>query len=315
MSLAGTDLNLLVALQALLEEGNVTRAGQRVGMTQPAMSSALGKLRRRYGDELLVKVGRDFELTPLARALLPQVQLTMPMVEQAFGLDQRFDPAESRRRFVVGASDYAMVVLGPVLRRRLRREAPDVVIEWHPMPPDLISRPQCLADADAFIAPRGLGLDARSADLFTDRFVLVVDPANPALREGRIEADRLRDLGWARAELGEDHLNPADRRLSELGIDHASGVTTRGWLPLSFLVRHTELVAIMPERLARITARLAGLVVVPPPFREVVLPEALWWHPRRDHDRGHRWLREVLVDVVAELDTPGSPPPTHRNAA
>ncbi|WP_300680956.1 LysR family transcriptional regulator [Nocardioides sp.] len=304
MSLAGTDLNLLVALQALLEEGNVTRAGERIGMSQPAMSAALRKLRRRFGDELLIKVGRDLELTPLARTLLPQVQHTMPMIEQAFGLGKRFRPTQSRRRFVIGASDYAMVVLGPELRRRLRDEAPGVAVEWRPLPPDLIARPQGLQDADAFIAPRGLGLEAESVDLFEDHFVLVLDPGHRALRHGRLEVDQLARVTWARAELGVDHLNPADRQLSELGLEHGAGVTTRGWLPLPFLVRGTELVAIMPGRLARATAGLAGLATVAPPFGTVRLREALWWHARRDHDPGHRWLRALLVQIGAEVGVP-----------
>ncbi|MFT4084935.1 MAG: LysR family transcriptional regulator [Nocardioides sp.] len=304
MSVAGTDLNLLVPLQALLEEGNLTRAGQRIGMTQPAMSAALGKLRRRYGDELLVKVGRDFELTPLARALLPQIQQTMPLVERAFGLDRRFEPVRSTRHFTIAASDYAMVLLAPELRRRLDGLRAGVAIDWRPLPPDLISQPRGLLDTDLVIAPRGLGVDAPSADLFADRFVLVVDPANPAYVDGAISDDSLRRLGWARAALGADHLNPADRRLAQLGIDHHSGVTARGWLPLPFLVRGTELVAILPERLARRTASLAGVVIVPTPFREATLPEALWWHPSREHDPGLVWLRSMLVEVASTLAGP-----------
>ena len=81
MAVGGMDLNLLVPLRALLEEVNVTRAGERIGMSQPAMSAALAKLRRHYRDELLVRVGREYELTPLARSLLPTIQRSMPAVE------------------------------------------------------------------------------------------------------------------------------------------------------------------------------------------------------------------------------------------
>ena len=98
MSLGGTDLNLMVALKALLEEGNVTKAGAKIGKSQPAMSTALARLRRHYQDELLVRVGRDYELTPFAKALVPSVQQTLQCVELALDTGRRFDPATSGTR-------------------------------------------------------------------------------------------------------------------------------------------------------------------------------------------------------------------------
>jgi DNA-binding transcriptional LysR family regulator len=301
MGVGGADLNLLVALQALLEEVNVTRAGDRVGMSQPAMSAALSRLRRRYNDELLVKVGRDFELTPLARALLPQVQQTMPLVEQALGLDKRFRPHESTRTFTIACSDYAMVVLAPPLRRRLQEDAPDLRVDYRPLPPDLVLRPFGMLDSDLFIGPRGVGFEGRSVDAFQDRFVCVVDPGNTRLVDGRLPMAVLREMTWARAVLGADHINPVDRRMAELAIDYRSGVTARGWLPLPFVVKGTELIALMPERLALRTAPLAGVLIVQPPFDDIPLPDALWWHPSRDHDPGHRWLRAVATQVAESL--------------
>jgi len=108
-------------------------------------------------------------------------------------------------------------------------------------------------------------------------------------------------MPWARAVLGADHINPVDRRMAELAIDYRSGVTARGWLPLPFVVKGTELVALMPERLALRTAPLAGVLIVQPPFADIPLPEALWWHPSRDHDPGHRWLRAVVTQVAESL--------------
>jgi DNA-binding transcriptional LysR family regulator len=301
MGVAGTDLNLLVVLQALLEERNVTRAGERIGMSQPAMSAALRRLRRRYGDELLVKVGRDLELTPLARTLVPLLQETMPMVERALALDKRFDPGTARQSFTVCISDYAMVVLAAVLRRRIEQEAPGVRIDYRPMPPDLLVKPHLMSEADLVLCPRGLGLVGNSVDAFEDRFVCVLDPGNERLVEGRLDLTALADLPRVRSVLGADHLTPVDRRLAELGLDRGSGVTARGWLPLPFIVRGTDLVAVMPERLAALVAPLAGTTVVPAPFGEVLLKEAIWWHPSRDHDPAHRWLRTLLTQVAGDL--------------
>ena len=111
MDLGAFDLNTLDALRALLEEGNLTHAGAKVGLAQPAMSQVLGRYRRHFDDELLVRVGREYELTPLARDLLPHVQEALRLLRATLRVDETFDPATSDRLFTVAASDYAMTVL------------------------------------------------------------------------------------------------------------------------------------------------------------------------------------------------------------
>src|ERR1700689_5748925 len=136
MSLGGTDLNLMVALRALLEEGNVTKAGAKIGKSQPAMSTALARLRRHYQDELLVRVGRDYELTPFAKALVPSVQQTLQCVELALDTGSRFDPATSRHSFRINATDYVITVLAEVLLRRGGAGAARLPPGFDPRPPD-----------------------------------------------------------------------------------------------------------------------------------------------------------------------------------
>jgi hypothetical protein len=126
MALGGTDLNLLLPLKVLLEEGNVTRAGQRLELSQPAMSAALARLRRRFDDELLVRAGRDYELTPLARDLLPEVQHAVRLLQRALELEDEFDPATSDRTFRMAMSDYAIAVVHEPFVRLLGASAPGV---------------------------------------------------------------------------------------------------------------------------------------------------------------------------------------------
>src|SRR4051812_21356683 len=111
MTLGGTDLNLLLSLKVLLEEGNVTRAGQRLELSQPAMSASLARLRRRFDDELLVRAGRDYEPPPFPRALLPEVQPAVPPLGRALPPEDEFAPAPSHRVFRMAMSDYAIAVL------------------------------------------------------------------------------------------------------------------------------------------------------------------------------------------------------------
>jgi DNA-binding transcriptional LysR family regulator len=303
MSLGGTDLNLVVALKALLEEGNVTRAGEKIGKSQPAMSTALARLRRHYQDELLVRVGRDYELTPFARALVPSVQQTLTSVELALDTGRRFDPATSRRVFRLTATDYALTVFGEPLLRRIAAVAPGIRLDFDAIPLDMHESEYGLMHCDALIAPAGFGFPGAHEPLFRDRFVCVTDQANPRLRAsgGHLDLADLEALPHAVRSCGGTHVAPADRVMDELGVRRRAQVTTAGWLPLPYLVAGTDLVAVIPERLAQRIGVPLGLAVVEPPFGRVELIEALWWHPDRAGTPEHAWLRRTLTEVAASL--------------
>jgi DNA-binding transcriptional LysR family regulator len=301
MSLGGTDLNLVIALKALLEEGNVTKAGAKIGKSQPAMSTALARLRRHYKDELLVRVGRDYELTPFARALVPSVQQTLSSVELALDIGRRFDPATSSYAFRLTATDYAITVLGEPLLRRVSELAPGLRLDFDAIPADMHESERGLMHCDALIAPAGFGFPGSHEPLFRDRFVCVADPANPRLRDGMLDLADLEALPHAVRSCGGTHVAPADRVMDELGLRRRIQVSTVGWLPLPYLVAGTDLVAIMPERLAQRVAVPLGLTVVEPAFGRVELIETLWWHPDRATTPEHAWLRRTLTQVASCL--------------
>jgi DNA-binding transcriptional LysR family regulator len=297
------DLNLLVALGALLEERNLTRAGEQINMSQPSMSGALARLRRHFGDELLVRSGREYLLTPLAEQLMPTVRETLRQVERTLQVTPEFDPLTSDRTFSVALSDYATIVLIEPLMRRVHELAPGVGLELSPIPADEEEINRGLRQHDLLIAPAPMGhrFPGQSEVTFRDRFVCIADPGNPKLRDGSLALDDLAKLPHARATFGHDGLNPAERALEELGVEHAVQVTTVGWLPLPFVVAGTDMVAVVPERLARRVADTAGLSVIEPPFGRVELVEEAWWHPMRSSDPALRWLRTVLHQAAATL--------------
>jgi DNA-binding transcriptional LysR family regulator len=301
MSLGGTDLNLMVALKALLEEGNVTKAGAKIGKSQPAMSTALARLRRHYQDELLVRVGRDYELTPFAKALVPSVQQTLQCVELALDNGRRFDPAASRHTFRIHATDYVITVLAEVLLRRVAALAPGIHLDFDSIPEDMHESEHGLRNCDALIGPLGFGFPGSQEPLFRDRFVCVVDPGNRALRDGRLTLDDLSALPHAARYYGPTHVTPTDRVMDELSIRRRVQVVTVGFLPLPFLVAGTDLVTIIPERLAQRVAVPLGLTMVEPPFGRVELIETLWWHPDRATTPEHAWLRRTLTEAAASL--------------
>ena len=301
MSLGGTDLNLMVALRALLEEGNVTKAGAKIGKSQPAMSTALARLRRHYQDELLVRVGRDYELTPFAKALVPSVQHTMQSVELALDTGQRFDPLTSRHAFRIDATDYVVTVLAEPLLRRMAEVAPGIRLDFDAIPDDMHESEHGLRNCDALIGPLGFGFPGSQAPLFRDRFVCVVDPSNSRLADGRLTLGDLSALPHAVRASGGTHVTPADRVMDELSVRRQVQVITGGFLPLPFLVAGTDLVAVIPERLALGVAVPLGLTVVEPPFGRVELIETLWWHPDRAATPEHAWLRRILTEAAASL--------------
>ena len=308
MTVGGMDLNLLIALRAMLEEANVTRAGERIGMAQPAMSAALARLRRHYRDDLLVRVGRDYELTPFARSLLPLIQHTMPMVELALALRDDFDPATSARAFSITLSDYAFTVLNAPLVGRIAEVAPGVRLDLSPIPWDMHVSDRGLLQYDFLVGPLGCGFPGQSAVIFRDRFVCIADPAHERLAAGAMSMRDFEEAQHAVATFG-PNLTPLDRALSAAGVSRNVCVTTVGWLSLPFVVAGTDLVAALPERLARQVSDLANVTIVEPPFGAVEIVEALWWHPTRESDPGHRWLLSLVRDLAGVIAAagPGGP--------
>ena len=302
MTLGGTDLNLLLSLKVLLEEGNVTRAGHRLELSQPAMSAALARLRRRFDDELLVRAGRDYELTPLARDLLPEVQHAVRLMSRALHLEDEFDPGESDRMFRLSMSDYAIAVVHEPLLRLIGAAAPGVRLEIEGLGPDIRSSDKVLVDFDALIAPLGFGFPGESRPMWRDEMVLLADRGNSYLDDGRLSVEALAVMPHAVANFGPGILTPADRAFGELGIVRHVALQVHGFLPLPFVIAGTEMVAVVPRRLAH-THVLGGgpLIVVEPPFGEVVLAEGYWFGHDRLSDPAHRWLFARFDELAEEL--------------
>lgn len=302
MAFAGKDLNLLIALRALLEEENVTRAGDRIGMGQSSMSTALSRLRTQFGDELLVRVGRDYELTPMARMLLPQVQLAIPLIEKALGSGGPFDPSTTTRQFTLMMSDFASLELTHVFESALEI-APGIDINIVPLPTNPTDSGRDMLKNDFVVAVPGIGIDGEHVELFTDHYVCLVDPNNSALVDGQLSWEAFTALPQAVHDFGQAHLTPADRKLRELGFTRSAHVKASSFMPLPAIVSGTELVAIVPKRLADRLGPATGTVGVDAPFGHVPIIETLYWHPVHNSDPAHEWFREHLVAQTATART------------
>ncbi len=296
MTGAAHDLNLLLPLRALLEEVNVTRAAERVNMGQSSMSAALSRLREEFDDELLVRIGREYELTPLARRLLPQVQTALPLLERALTGDPLFDPSTADRTFRLMATDYVALRLQPAIADVLAG-APRIHLDVVPLPERPMESERDLFNNDFVTAIGGIGVEGDSAELLTDDFVCLVDQGNPALRQGALSMEDFLALPQAVAQFGRYHYTPADRAMRERGISRRDPrVTTASYLPLPTIVAGTDLVAVVPRGLAERLGPRTGTVGVEPPFGRVEMNIRLWWHESHNNDPLHVWFRTRLLE-------------------
>lgn len=293
MDFSKIDLNLLVALRALLEEANVTRAGDRINMGQSSMSSALSRLRATFDDELLVRVGRDYELTPLARLMLPQIQVTLPLIERALNSGEPFDPRTSRRNYRLMMTDFAMIEVQTTLANVIEFGT-DLSIEVLPLPDNPTDSRHEMTVNDFVIAVPGIGISGDSAALFEDHYVCLVDRENPALEQGKLSWEEFVKLPAAICDFGSSHMTPPERRLREMGLVREPRVSTSSFFSLPQVVSGTNMVAIIPSRLAQRMGEATQTVAVPTPFEEVELIETMFWHPAHNSDPSHRWLRYVM---------------------
>ncbi|MFF5148078.1 LysR family transcriptional regulator [Streptomyces sp. NPDC013157] len=307
MALGSTDLNLLLPLKVLLEEGSVTRAGRRLDVGQPAMSAALARLRRRFDDELLVRNGREYELTPLAKDLLPEVQRAVRLISCALDLEDEFDPARSRRTFRLTMSDYAIAVVHEPLVRLVEAEAPGVRLDISHLEAHAAFSDRILVDNDVLIVPTGHGFPGMSRPVWTDRLVVIADRGNPRLSDGCLSLDDLAALPHAISSYGPGAVTADERIFGELRIERRVALQVHGYLPLPFVIEGTEMVAVVPERLACMLIRPSSrLVTVEPPFGQVLLTENYWFAEDRLADPAHRWLFGRLDAVRDELAATGT---------
>lgn len=302
------DLNLLVSLDALLQERSVSRAAARLGLSQPALSASLARLRRHFGDELLARTGNRYELTPLAAQLIDVTSSAMASVLRVFSSAEHFDAATARHEFTVLMSDYATTVLGPALAERLRDEAPGVHLQVQQLATHHVdSAAETLRSVDAMVMPPGILSDLPHRRLFTDQWVCLVGADTEVARDG-LTLDQLSRLPMVMTYQTTTAFTPVAKQLEMLGVEFNVQMVTESFVSLPFLVAAARGVGLIQKRLADCLAPAAGVRVLPCPFEPVPLIEALWWHPMYTRDAGHRWLRDLFVRAGAHLAMPRPSP-------
>lgn len=296
------DVNLIVVLDAILNEMNLTRAGDAIGMSQPAVSGALARLRTQFDDPLLVRNGKVFEPTERALELRPVVTQAMVEIKRIFDILPTFDPATSTRTFYVAASDYALAQLTSPLIRLMKQEAPGTSVSFETMPSQMGVSAVDLLRRDVIVAATGVGIAGKHQSLFSDNFVCIVDKNNPRLRDGKLELSDLNELRKVKVSFGDAIALPTDIAMAELGVTPQLGIVVDGFLPVPFAVAQTTMYGLVPERIANEYSERLGLVVAETPLKVPVLIESVHWHPSKSGDPALKWLIGMLRKAAEEIE-------------
>lgn len=288
------DLNLLIPLQALLVEVNVTRAAERTNVGQPAMSASLAKLRRHFNDPLLVRDGQNMRLTQFAASLVEPVGRALDSMHDVMDRHTTFDPRWLRRTFTIVTSDYVTIVLIKPFLRSILKTSPHVAIKIV-NPSDqmisLIRRVEC----DLLIAPRSLMpsemFSYQNRSLFSDQLVAVADKDNTALGD-RVSIGELARLPYVDAM--------TEAQLFDRQVPAVAAITSANFSVTLNMIIGTPMVTLVQARLYEVIGRYFGLRAVPL-LEELQVDETMYWHPKFTADPAHIWLRNKLGDAAASL--------------
>lgn len=307
MHLQGLDLNLLIALDALLTERNVTRASERIHISQPGMSAALQKLRHHFSDQLLERIGRNMELTARGRALAEPVKSILSQIRDLSEESNRFDPGVAKRVFRISATTYCCELLAAPLIVALAERAPFVSVQFEELAPDTAER---ILDGQVDFA---ITISARLLDkmdshnehfhsekLFTDSFVVAIAKDNPHAEEV-ISFDELCAMGYVETRFGGTIAGISE----QLWRQQPRQPNISCWLPNFQLtldtIGKTEMATILPSLLVALQGERYNVRALPVPFAMPILEERLYWHKRNDNDPGHRWMTETVRETVRDL--------------
>ena len=293
MNLRDLDLNLLRTLDVLLEEQQVSRAALRLGVSQPAVSHALGRLRRYLGDPLLVRRGQEMVLTPRASELAGPLRQILASIRQLTG-PARFDPARAQGRLRIATTDYGLAIVMPQVLAGLARQAPGLSIVYSPISGEMFEQLET-GFLDLCLTGQASCRDLQVEVLFQERFVLATRTGHPLVGQP-VTVERF--LAWPHVLVDVIHsrLHGIDERLAAMNLQRHVAMRMPSFLAATYFARDSDLVVPIPQRIATLQAQALGLAIhQPPPELDLGAYDYVQaWHPRRTDDPLHQWLRQLV---------------------
>ncbi|WP_202819770.1 LysR family transcriptional regulator [Thaumasiovibrio subtropicus] len=291
------DLNLLNTLVAVLEEKNVTKAAERLHLSQPAVSAQLNKLREHFNDPLIVPAHRGVTPTVKAEALLPELKQTLSQLQQTLDQHQVFDPTSAQLNVSLAATDYLQSAILTPLINALRDAAPSINVSMMSLDfNDLASQMYRQSLDLIFMCPTEAPADLKSRHLFEERYLLIARPNHPRIHDD-LTVEEYAALDHLIVSLKGGHFHtPIDQRLLKMGLRRNVSMTVSSFLLMPDIVLTTDLVALVPSRMVQ--HRLNDFASVPCPVAHSEFQVGMLWHEKHQHSASHQWLREFIYQQV-----------------
>jgi len=297
MNVHEIDLNLLRVFDAVLHEKGVTPAAVRLGLTQPAVSNALARLRKLLGDALFVRTPRGVDATPFARELAEPVRQALALLESALAHGPGFDPATTTRAFRFYMSDLGQIEFLPPVVERVQREAPGVRLEVLAMDVEDIAGALAAGALDLAVGfLPGLGAPVRRRALFKDPYLCLMRADHPVTA---LTKKRFLDASHALVTYRGGH-RVIEEALERAGIPPRIALRVPHFTVVPIVLERTDLILTLPARVARVFEKRGRLKALPPPVPIPQAEVAVHWHERFEADPGNRWLRDLVVDLLSD---------------
>lgn len=295
-----SDLSALATLDALLQEVSVSGAARKLGLSTPAVSHALAKLRERFGDPLLVRAGRTMVLTPRAESLKPRVRDAVATAGRVFEPMEAFEPERLSRSFTLSMTDYVLVVFGGAFEERLRGAAPGLDLRFVPNTVDDGERLR-EGESDLAVGIYGnLPPELRSRPLITDRLICVVREGHPSVKN-RLTLERFVELPHIQIAPRGRPGGYVDNLLETRGLRRRVARAVPYFQVALELAASSDYLLVVSERIANQLGPRLGLRMLEPPLPFEPYTLSLVWHPRYDGDAAHQWLRSQLLESTQAL--------------
>jgi DNA-binding transcriptional LysR family regulator len=301
MNLAGIDLNLLVVFDAIMTEGQVTRAGEKLRLSQPATSNALARLRNLTQDELFIRSSGKLQPTPVAIALAQQIQPALNQIQAALSPPQPFDPLTSDRVFSIGMNDYVEFVLLPPLLSKLAATAPHVKIQVRSG-----NREQQLAlldngeiDLMCGLFPNKIAWHERQL-LFRERFVCVCRQNHPSIGDS-LSLEEYVNANHLLVSVQEDMVGRVDYLLAQQNLTRNIAVSTPHFLVAPSILARTNLIVTLVQRVAQEFAPTLNLKILPCPLPLKGFSVFMRWHQSMRDRATNSWLRGIISEVAMDI--------------
>jgi DNA-binding transcriptional LysR family regulator len=302
MDIRRADLNLLAVFEVLMQERNVTRAARRLGLSQPAVSAALGRLRRDLGDPLLVRSGRGMRPTARAEQLIRSVSQAFDSIQSTVAGDAIFVPARASRSFTLMLSDIGEIIYLPRLIQRVQKEAPGIQISVRRLARPLMAHELSVGSVDLALGwVERVPAEVCQHPLFNVTFVCILRPDHPRIGSKLSLAQFISEwhLVVGRHDPGPDtFFRSLDGNLvgelTRKGLERKVAMRVPHFLAVPNIIAATDLLCVVPRMLAEIYAAQGQVRFLPLPLKVESFSVSQFWHKRFDSDQGNAWLREVI---------------------